>query len=338
MYCLNKDDKEDIKILIGLGQSILETKEKLIILEQEGKKNDKQYKTAIEWLHSTLLLEENVYKRIGSEPEKIKAIIFELTSTPDKDIELVKQIENIIALNQSKIIKNRILNKLNLRSINDNVNEINSLAQIIGINKDTNKSTIIKPHSILATNQAIINDIVAAIMVILNKEINNPENPKNVQDFLIRIKYYFSHAFEYIQNDLINNNFEVSSDLYITSQALAEFYGIDLNIYKSALIHTAKDIVIPSMSYLNGVANNDFNNRNMLPIIKIYEILMRSGLIFVPEEVSNEISKVMMRNIQIKLTEHRKDTSDHFIIQIVKKSEKDKVNCKSLSLRLKKES
>ena len=270
---LNKDINDNINTLLAVTSSINDTYAKLKELEIKGQKESKEYKRLIECLKSSLELEKSIYDRFPNDLDTLVKIIREVTKNKDFFInfDLKENIDAII--NNYDLITRRIY----LRLLNKML-EIKDADFIIG----TNNPDILENQSarnILILHSLIIKDYINTVLVILNKALYD-EKYKNINNLLLNVKYSLAFLYDNVENDFLENNFNINNDLYWGATAMGDFYHLDREKLKEIQKGTVYGIYYEKIDNIIKTILNDRSSDKEIFIYAISEILIRACLLF----------------------------------------------------------
>ena len=166
---LTKEERENIKILLKIGNSILEIERKIIELEARGQYNEPEYKSVINALKSSLTLEENLLSKLFSSSEKI-VIFFNEYGDPYDNNGFNKQLETWITPTKYNLTITRLINyfynKIVYEPIDKNIN-----IQAYAINTKTGNSTLVDPKKPMQLDEIIKTDIIYTLINLLSTEL-----------------------------------------------------------------------------------------------------------------------------------------------------------------------
>lgn len=295
---LNKDINDNINILLAVTSSINDTYAKLKELEIKGQKESKEYKRLIECLKSSLELEKSIYDRFPNDLDTLVNIIREVTKNKDFFInfDLKENIDAII--NNYNLITRRIY----LRLLNKML-DIKDADFIIG----TNNPDILKNQSarnILILHSLIIKDYINTILVILNEYLYD-EKYKNINNLLLNVKYSLAFLYDNVENDLLENNFNINNDLYWEATAMGDFYHLDREKLKEIQKGTVHGIYYEKIDNIIKTILNDKSCDKEIFIYAISEILIRACLLFYDDKTVEclKSNKIKLAN-NTKANEH----------------------------------
>ncbi len=304
---LNGDILENINTLLAITSSINETYVKLKQLEIVGQKDSTEYKSTIESLKSSLDLEKSIYDRFPKDLDVLSQIEHKINGNKDYWLKFNLQ-ENINAiLNYENLIKLRI--QLNLFS---RMLAIKDADFVINVNDESvleNQT----PRNILIINTSVIKDFLNTTLVILNDYLNNPEY-ELIKDQLLNFKYNLSFVYEEIENDLLENNFNISNELYWEANAISDYYQLDrlkLNAIQKGTVYSIFRDKIRNIINIDNTLKSD--KPKMFTYI-ISEIFTRVSLLFIGEETVN-----YFKTLELQLAEGV--SHDEMAIEKLKKAQ-----------------
>lgn len=304
---LNGDILENINTLLAITSSINETYVKLKQLEIVGQKDSTEYKSTIESLKSSLDLEKSIYDRFPKDLDVLSQIEHKINGNKDYWLKFNLQ-ENINAiLNYENLIKLRI--QLNLFS---RMLAIKDADFVINVNDESvleNQT----PRNILIINTSVIKDFLNTTLVILNDYLNNPEY-ELIKDQLLNFKYNLSFVYEEIENDLLENNFNISNELYWEANAISDYYQLDrlkLNAIQKGTVYSIFRDKIRNIINIDNTLKSD--KPKMFTYI-ISEIFTRVSLLFIGEKTIN-----YFKTLELQLAEGV--SHDEMAIEKLKKAQ-----------------
>ncbi len=327
---LSNQDKENIDMLMRLGESIFSNIEILRNLDSSGFKESQEYKNTIICMNSTLDFENEIYNRI--DPEKIYDYILYLNNDFKILINDYQQIEQLLNVDLTDICIKRILNRL-YEKLSNNRQFINSDIQILSINSKTKEKNNLAFIDFVNINLAISKDIINTLLGIIDKELKI-SNSQETTLLLLKIKYYLSFLYPFIENEFLNKNYETNQNVYLTSESLAYNFNIDYKIYASYMRNHSQNLVIPNIIK---IANSSSSNEKDLALRNFYSILLRCGLVFSEESIYNHIEEAVNKSISVKnMLTHKTDPNDYLILKCLTAAKKDKQILQIITLKLKK--
>jgi len=333
MNKLSENDRQDINILIGLGQSILENEKKLARLEANFEKENEEYQNTLAALKSTLTLEENIYARMNLTPNRIVNILLEL-GDPLDTTNFHKQLSTLISFNSKELCTTRIVNTLFKKIIYGKDIHLNNLMGCYAINSMTGKTKQINPENFLKVEDAIKSDIYYSILTFLEKE-NTKSSNYELRKLLIERKYNLAFINPDIEKNFIAQNFEVS-ELYLTGKAYATINTVNPKMYSSILFKLTKCLFDISTNKLANMNINDMIKNEDIATVNILKAILKTCLLLDDNNFAETLKEQI--DIQIKFM-HRPITKGlQTILDIIDNMDEEQKLAKVITLNLKRES
>lgn len=294
---LNNFNKEELTIIESFLESSQNIKNIYVKLEQldiNNKKNSQEYITLINKLKQEIIKENNKYKNANLTSEQ-KTIIIELLATNPKSYKK-DNIDTIINQQNNDLITRRVFNILINQTItnidytkNHIPNKLLELLNTCGLSTNDNKSYK-EINNYTKIQLAISNDINLLFLSILQENINLWKYSQYKNNLL---NAFYSTLFinKDIEEQLINNNFNIENNIYMNSKLtndLLKYNSIIYNIITSLLVEPLIDTHITN---LLKIKDTEYN----YPSINIYSILtecyIRSLLTFLPQDKIQYLKK-----------------------------------------------
>lgn len=339
---LNSFTKIELTVIEGFLKSshtIKKIYEKLEQLDINNHKNTKEYITHISKLKQEMNKENSKYKNANLTTEQKMKIIELLTDNSNSS---KKENINIIINQQDKdLITRRVVNILVNQTISNidytkkNIpNELLELLDTHNISINDNESyKEIKNYSKIQL--AISNDINLVFLNILYENLNLWKYSEYKNNLL---KSFYSTSFinKNIEKQLINNNFNINNNIYITSKLTNDLLKSNSTIYNTITSLLVEPQINSHITNLLNIKDNEYN----YPSINIYSVLtecyIRSLLTFLP----NDRLYYLKKYFHYLLTNHNyfKDNknSQEIIINCIKNIKHDKSKKRIISLNLNK--
>lgn len=281
---LSKDILENINNLIAVTSSINETYTILKGLETNDKKESNEYKSAINGLKSSLDLEKSIYDRFPKDLSILTNIDQKITESDDFWISFnVKDNINAVLLNFN-LVKRRIHLKLFNKML-----ELKNADFVLGIS-DPEFMKNQTARNILIINNLAIKDYINTILTILNTFLHN-EKYKIINNLLLNVKYGLAFLYDNVENDLLDNNFNINSDLYWENTAIADFYHLDREKLTPLQKGVAYDLYCEKINNIIKIALDDKSDAQEIFEFVISEIIVRASLLFLGDEVVENFKK-----------------------------------------------
>ena len=341
---LSNDNLKKLNILIIISNTIMQIYLQLSKLEYKENKNNPEYYNLVNILKSFLEVEEKIYQKIDKKIEIIDEMIYNLLIYKDNNLAI--NLEYLKNNDHENLIKARIANRLDQIIIDNNLyyddfepeitidefineeDEENLYSEYGEFDFDEDKDVeedeeIIENESTLNyknfLQNAVMKDVINTIMWLLNEYIN-AEEYKDIKNYLLNFKYLISFTYENIDKDLIDNNFEIYKELYLSAEFFQDLNGemFDLNFIKNEqsldlLDNHGEDLIelyykeIDEWQYVKAIMNS---------------IITRAGLIFADSEITKDYKNFILN--EIFDYEGKNERADKIIYKTLGSIEKDK--------------
>ena len=273
---LNKEDYNIVESLINVSESLYENYIKLKKLEISGKKESVEYQKTINCLKTTLYLEESLYQKIENDKNSLNSLLNYFVSNPLND--LTEEIKVTLSNNQSDLIKMRII--LRLITIKDKfLNHIKSVTKQLKV------------------RTAVQMDILNTVLNILNRYLND-NNYQVIFNDLFDFKYNLSFMYKFIEEEFLNNNFNINPDLYISGNLVAELNYVPINYLQSYQNLFSKKLL--DIYLFNTPKCSDNSDKKAI----LSEIISRACLIFIDEITIEKLRGILEKYYELKLLEN----------------------------------
>lgn len=324
-YVLSNEEKQDIVDLLSLDAKIYYLTQKLAKLETKFKKNSKKYSFILEKVQVLLVMEETLYKKIGTDPAKISEIISFLGAP--SELTNFGTILNAVFLENNcyKMSACRIVNNLVKIDLINNAELINKNIKSFFKNPNTFLPVSIPTNLLMHIDLATKYDIVNSILYFNNQDAANTNNQKEYIH-LTKFKYRLAFLFSDIERDLLSNNFEVGDDLYLT----AETYKFDNRIGETVFNEKQQDfikvLINSSTKTLHKIKQNN-------PDTIILKNIFKVGLMLSPKSLTNKLHDEFLKRIRMNSKENPSIKSDLELFRIIMHSENYKKIPKIVTIR-----
>lgn len=337
---LNNFTKEELTIIesfIKSSHNIKNIYEKLEQLDINNLKNSQEYIYLINKLKEEINVENNKYKNANLTTEQKIKIIELLASNPNSSRK--DNIDTIINQQDNDLITRRVFNILINQTItNIDYTKNNIPTELLEFIKDYNLSIndnkINKEiNNYTKIQLAISNDINLVFLSILQDNLNLWKYSQYKNNLL---KSFYSTLFinKDIEEQLINNNFNIDNNVYISSKLINDLLNSNSTIYNiisSILVEPQLDSHI---SNLLKIKDTEYN----YPSINIYSILtecyIRSLLTFLTNERVQYLKKQFHYLIINPAYSKDNRNSQEIIINCFKNIKQDKSKKRIISLNL----
>ena len=286
---LSKEMLENIQNLLAITSSINETYGKLKELEINNKKESKEYQSLIEGLKSSLELEKFIYEKIPKDINVLTQIEQTICNSKDNWINFSLQ-DNINAILSHHDLVNL---RINLKLFNIML-AIKNADFIINVNNNNvleNQST----RNILIINTTIIRDFINSILIILNSYLYDSKY-NVIKDLLMDVKYSLSFVYEEIENDFLENNFNINNDLYWEATAIADYYRLDREKLSAIQRGTVYFLYNEKINDVIKISLDQESSKQEIFEYTIGEILVRASLLLFGDKTVN-----YLRNQKVQL-------------------------------------
>ena len=230
-YILKKEDYEDISFLINVSKALGEIYKELYEIENKLGKNSKEYQECLKRLNSFIDIENNIYNGIKNNFNKCLVIIEYLEQSLKNKIDVDKY--SIIFDN---VYSNELL-RIIIRLKKFMFESEEKIVSLIEFPDENVKQPIVKAFAYSSRIFSVAKlDTLKCFLAILKKD--------NLNEFYTEMKYKTSYLFPEIEEEFLNNGFEVDNNPYISAQLFTDFLFyiqlVELNIYNTyKLAHTA---------------------------------------------------------------------------------------------------
>lgn len=337
---LNNFTKEELTIIesfIKSSHNIKNIYEKLEQLDINNLKNSQEYIYLINKLKEEINIENNKYKNANLTTEQKTKIIELLANNPNSSRK--DNIDTIINQQDNDLITRRVFNILINQTItNIDYTKNNIPTELLEFIKDYNLSIndnkINKEiNNYTQIQLAISNDINLVFLSILQDNLNLWKYSQYKNNLL---KSFYSALFinKNIEEQLINNNFNIDNNVYISSKLINDLLKSNSTIYNiisSILVEPQLDSHI---SNLLKIKDTEYN----YPSINIYSILtecyIRSLLTFLTNERVQYLKNQFHYSIINPTYSKNNRNSQEIIINCFKNIKQDKSKKRIISLNL----
>lgn len=320
---LNKEDLEQLGLLIRTSKDILKTYIELAKLEVLNKKETEDYQRKLAKLEYYLNLEKTILTRLN--PNKI----FTLLEEVNKELACTDQTYGEIEI----IVENK-MKSLSLTRVSKQLKEhiIYIFSNATSLNKnDTTELEKMMKRALEGSAELVRNlenDKWLLLISLLEKETEGKDF--DIQAKLTRSKYYFSYIIPYIEKNLIKNNFNPPEEIYFSADLTAGIYKISPTVLEFEKKDIGMQLSKENLNKLLHITNDEYNKKELEIIIRTN--LIRTGFQILIEE-DFELLKVCFMSMIEKLP---KENGHEKIIEIIERTfetyKKDKTLIKKVAL------
>ncbi len=316
------EDEEKIASVAMTSLSVLDLYAKLYAIEADGNKDSDEYKKILDYLKVALEVEKSEYENIDIGFSKFLCYVsngdFVRDSLDRKLLQLGK--DDMVDYNSDQLAT-RFLNYL----INNDSKLFSTTYEIIpsGLIEIMKKAHISSPS--LKIENAIRTefeegrifgqDVSRAFQVFLNKEIETNKDPA-IKDCLIYHKYKESFINPCIENELVENDFDLPECINIDTTLNAAFLGVSTEKYKKNISTLAINAALDNINELLGTKDIDYSDADTAALSIIKQCYLRANLVFMTDEDINDLKDEFIDSIQSD--EYLKDyKDDHISINLI---------------------
>ena len=285
---LDKFDKKELQIIesyLKSSQKINIIYEKLYQLDINNKKNSIEYQNLIKELQKEINIETQKYQNSNLTTEQNTKII-ELISTSNTN--KTDSISTIINQYDFDLISRRVFNILTNQIITNidytiNKKDIQSLEFLNTFELSTNNNTYNEISNYTKIQIAINNDIKLIFLLILQETLNLCKYSKYKND-LLKSLYSTSFINKEIEQELINNNFTLPNNIYLSSKLINDLLKSNNNIYNIITTILVEPLTEQNIFNLLEIKDNEYNNQFINIKAILTECYIRALLTFLNEE------------------------------------------------------
>lgn len=345
-YELTPQDLQDIEELLIISQRIKFIYDKLSLLESSLKKYTDEYTKLIDELKIILKKENEIYIRIGDNPVKLSELLFKLFDCDQPNA--VDTFNHARDNNLKELIKARIGARLEKTLTDADFSEDEEIDEEIacldydaaealssdeaGISSIMDMEDVEKQFKYMSSleDSAEI-DVLNTILAILNKYIHD-SNYQAIRLFLIRFKYMLSFAFQKVEQDFLENNFEINSDLYWGAKLVVDVHNGDINDLKKSNEGFSEDIIYEQSDNLTRLIFEDLSNITNFGSAVISEIIIRASLLFSTDETLKNFRNFIL--CELKDSEEDNKIIESVVSRAVNSVDEDKTLPRIVSFKL----
>ena len=311
---LNSSELKILKDLVNVTEEIVDIYDKLYYLEINGMKNSDKYNDIIEKLKLALIEEDNIYEDIEGEFDLASKILNNLVTdylqfedyiylvfNYQKDKAIISRMSYRL---EDIICRTPLINEENISDEELTEEELEELEQL-DINYEDNYDE--EYMSLSEIEVSVENDIVNTILTILNKYINDSKY-ENIHYELVRYKYLLSLIFTDIEEDLINNNFEINNMLFWKCFAVNTINNEPNETVRTIISDYVNDIMQEQLALITDYVEEAEIDYVYYKLI-ISQIIIRACMMFAEKEVRNNII-CLAKDDTMELTNPNKQVID----------------------------
>ena len=240
--------------LVNLTDLLWEVNCELIALENNGLKDSEKWQEKIRDYQNMIQLEAKMYLNIT--PKEAQDFLKYFSSFDDFETDL----KCILDSNTIYLLKRRIENKL-FKIVNKSSN----------ISLNENDMVLYQVNEL---KNWVIEDLASTILSLINQYFTK-DLDKETKNYLEEIKYRLSFIYPFIEEDLLQNNYNINPELYWKSKSLGEI--LDLSYLQEDLVDYNASI-IPIVIFEQNHRDSTYSQEIF------YQILMRAFFLFINDE------------------------------------------------------
>lgn len=271
-YQLTKEDYEDIRVLIVVTNSILDSTRLLAQLEIEGKKETGEFQKTVEELKSSIGMEPVIYGRLKGSIEKIGAIMDYIQSSFVEGQEnhhvytrIVGKLSTIISVEEEMRIKFEC--------------ERGDLESPI---LDFFEDSLMKYAEQERIKASVLSDYYACSLSILGKQMNASVN-RDIRSYLIDVKYRYSFTDSELEQVLIRENFEIPSHVYLQTFCVSQLQQHSYLEIRSMMKRVSFPLVQKYTKMLLSYSDDMLRDPQKKSEAVVLIGLLRAGLLFLDD-------------------------------------------------------
>lgn len=342
-YKLTKEDYENLNKLIKIIKMIKYFEDTLCTLEINFQKDTLEYKNIYGQLKFFVMLENNIYKKLATNPGRISELLFYVMKYEEFHISDV--ISHIPFITIDNSVKYRLASKFQILlgeiefpTIDEDLEETDEAEEIVETEEMEDNEENEMDYSFLSslpspeeaeqdffyteklTNESI-KDILHTILRILHEYICD-EKYKNIREKLILFKYRLAFLYNEIEQEFLVNNFEINQELFWTADTVIDYYDgdeEDLILTRQAYAET---MLYAQSENLITILLEGLNEANNYESAIISQIIIRASLLFVSPKMANFYSNYLWS--QFKDTKIENETFEEIINSSLNNIEIDK--------------
>ena len=334
-----KEELTLIESFLKSSQNIKNIYDKLEELDKNNLKNNKEYITQINRLKQEIIKENNKYKNANLTTEQ-KTKIIELlannhNSSKKENINLIinQQDNDLITRRVFNILVNQTFTNIDYtkKNISTNLLKLQN-SYDLSINNNKNCKEI---NNYTKIQIAISNDIYLVFLNILEETLNLWKYSQYKKDLL---KSFYSTLFinKNIEEQLINNNFNINDNIYISSKLINDLLKSNSTIYNIITSISVEPQLETHIQNLLNIKDYEYN----YPSINIYSILtecyIKSLLTFLPNDRIQYLKKQFHYLITNHTYQKNNRNSQEIIINCFKTIKHNQSKKRIISLNLNK--
>ncbi len=293
-YKIDIKDYELIRKLMQTTTSIETLYKKLYDLEIRGLKNSQSYEKYLDYLKIALEVENKTYEDATLSTERCAAI-FEFLLTDRVPDGFLSDTESIMSQNYNNRVTRRILGILIQKLFSDSEYSKSMVADEIMNKYMITDGSAFDPSlfdSVSASiemQDALEVDMIRAYLKLLQEFVDS-KYLSVYRDDLIKSKYNMVFINKRVENDLVNNKFNVPEILKLDSMLVAELAELDMEVYRLITNIFGVKESAGQISELIEVGDQEYRNSSKVIEAILRQCYMRSAFLFMSEDSISDIN------------------------------------------------
>ena len=283
-YILQKQDYEDISFLINVSKALGEIYKELYEIENKLGKNSKEYQECLKRLNSFIDIENNIYNGIKNSFNKCLVIIEYLEESMKNKIDVDKYsiiFDNVYSNELLRII-------IRLKKIMFESEE--KIVSLIEFPDKNVKQPIVKAFAYSSRIFSVAKlDTLKCFLAILKKD--------NLNEFYTEMKYKISYLCPEIEEEFLNNGFEVDNNPYISAQLFTDFLSTDKTLLENVRLTEFSDNLNEQIDEFVKYVNSDLENSKIKNNLILRTYFLRSLIIFIDCDIIEKIKENFQKEI-----------------------------------------
>lgn len=283
-YILQKQDYEDISFLINVSKALGEIYKELYEIENKLGKNSKEYQECLKRLNSFIDIENNIYNGIKNSFNKCLVIIEYLEESMKNKIDVDKYsiiFDNVYSNELLRII-------IRLKKVMFESEE--KIVSLIEFPDENVKQPIVKAFAYSSRIFSVAKlDTLKCFLAILKKD--------NLNEFYTEMKYKISYLCPEIEEEFLNNGFEVDNNPYISAQLFTDFLSTDKTLLENVRLTEFSDNLNEQIDEFVKYVNSDLENSKIKNNLILRTYFLRSLIIFIDCDIIEKIKENFQKEI-----------------------------------------
>ena len=270
--------------LINVSKALGEIYKELYEIENKLGKNSKEYQECLKRLNPFIDIENNIYNGIKNSFNKCLVIIEYLEESIKNKIDVDKY--SIIFDN---VYSNELL-RIIIRLKKFMFESEEKIVSSIEFPDENVKQPIVKAIAYSSRIFSVAKlDTLKCFLAILKKD--------NLNEFYIEMKYKISYLFPEIEEEFLNNGFEVDNNPYISAQLFTDFLSTDKTLLENVRLTEFSDNLNEQIDEFVKYVNSDLENSKIKNNLILRTYFLRSLIIFIDCDIIEKIKEKFQKEI-----------------------------------------